>query len=50
MTNIVIIGADGQVGKQLLRHYRAIPDVAAQGTCYTSPDTGLLTCALGHPR
>lgn len=50
MNRILIIGADGQVGKHLLRHYANKPDVHALGTCHTAPAPGLLPLDITKPR
>jgi len=42
MDKILIIGADGQVGKHLLRHYSGRTDIRALGTCHTAPGPGMI--------
>jgi len=49
MAKILIIGADGQVGKHLLRHYSTGTDVKALGTCHTVPGPGLTPLDITRP-
>ncbi|MFA5160817.1 MAG: SDR family oxidoreductase [Elusimicrobiales bacterium] len=50
MAKIVIVGADGQVGKHLLRYYNTVSGVVAQGTCYIAQYPGLIPLDITKPR